>query len=54
MAANIALGMVESHALSQGNHDVVMGAGIAHLAVGFSLPVIMFGAGFIFNLPVEY
>ncbi|MBN1576787.1 MAG: hypothetical protein JW913_09560 [Chitinispirillaceae bacterium] len=54
MAANIALGFVESSALSSGNHDLVTGAGIAHIVVGFSVPVVMLGAGAIFSLPNEY
>jgi hypothetical protein len=54
MAANIGLGIVESNALSKGNHDVVQGTGIAHLVVGFSIPVLMIGAGTLFKLPIEY
>ncbi len=49
MAANIGLGMAESSALSKGNHNVVMGLGIAHAVVGFLAPVMMFGSGIIFS-----
>jgi hypothetical protein len=49
MAANIALGYAESQALSQGNHGRVVGFGIAHMIIGFSLPVIMVGSGMVFH-----
>ncbi|MGB7568061.1 MAG: hypothetical protein WBM07_09385 [Chitinivibrionales bacterium] len=49
MAANIALGCAESRALSQGNHNQVVGFGIAHMIIGFSLPVIMVGSGLVFH-----
>jgi hypothetical protein len=54
MAANIGLGLVESSALARGNHDLLVGAGIAHIVVGFSVPVVIIGAGGIFKLPVDY
>ena len=49
MAANIALGCAESRALSQGNHNQVVGFGIAHMIIGLSLPVIMVGSGLVFH-----
>jgi hypothetical protein len=49
MAANVALGYAESRALSQGDHDKVAGYGIAHMIIGFSLPVIMVGSGIVFR-----
>ncbi len=54
MATSVALGLVESSALSKGNHNVVQGVGIAHLVVGFSIPVVIIGAGALFKLPNEY
>lgn len=54
MAANVLLGFAESNALSAGNHDLVQGLGIAHLVVGFSVPVVMVGAGMLYKLPNDY
>ena len=54
MAANIGLGLVESAALANGNHDLLIGAGVAHIIVGFSVPVVILGAAGIFKLPFEY
>ena len=54
MAANIGLGILESWALANGKHDLVAGAGMAHLAVGFGIPVVMLGAGAMFRLPTDY
>lgn len=51
MAANIGLGLAESWALSQGRHELVYGLGVAHIAVGFSLPIVMFSSGLAFSLP---
>jgi hypothetical protein len=52
MLANIGLGFLESHALSQGNHDLVRGAGIAHMVVGFALPVVITTSGIVYKLPL--
>lgn len=49
MAANIGLGMAESYALSQGNHNLVMGLGISHMVIGIAAPVVMFGSGLVFS-----
>jgi hypothetical protein len=49
MLANIGLGCAESYALSRGNHDLVMGLGITHMAVGIAAPVVMFGSGLAFK-----
>jgi hypothetical protein len=51
MVANAGLGFAESWALSRGNHELVTGLGIAHLAIGFSVPVVMFASGLAFKLP---
>ncbi len=50
MIANVALGFVESRALAAGNHNVVLGAGVAHLVIGYALPVIMVGSGLVFRI----
>lgn len=49
MLANIGLGFAESYALSQGNHDLVIGLGITHMVVGIAAPVVMFGSGLVFK-----
>jgi hypothetical protein len=51
MAANMGLGFAESHALSQGNHELVQGLGIAHMVIGVAAPVVMVGSGLAFKLP---
>jgi mono/diheme cytochrome c family protein len=45
MAAQIALGLFETYALSQGNHDVNLALGAAHAAIGLTIPLVMLGAG---------
>ena len=50
MLANIGLGFVESYALSKGNHDLVVGAGITHMVVGLALPVIVTASGLAYRL----
>jgi hypothetical protein len=50
MLANIGLGIAESYALSQGNHNLVQGLGITHMIVGIAAPVIMIGSGIVFKL----
>jgi hypothetical protein len=54
MVANVGLGFWESYALSEGDHDLSKGLGIAHLAVGFSVPVVMVISGLSYKLPIEY
>ncbi len=49
MAANIGLGLAESYALSQGNHNLVQGLGISHMVIGLAAPVVMFGSGLVFR-----
>lgn len=53
MLVNIGLGFLESYALSQGNHDLIVGAGIAHLAIGLSIPVIMVSSGLVFKIGAQ-
>ncbi len=54
MAANVGLGFLESYSLSTGDHAAVQAAGIAHLVVGFSVPVVMVASGLVYKLPLEY
>jgi hypothetical protein len=45
MAAQVFLGFFESYALQTGNHEVHVGIGVAHCVIGFTIPVVMLGAG---------
>jgi len=45
MISEIVLGILVSDALRRGDHDAVIGYGIAHGAVGIAIPVVMLGAG---------
>jgi hypothetical protein len=45
MAAQIILGFFETSALSSGNHDLMIGLGAAHAAIGVAIPLVMLGAG---------
>jgi hypothetical protein len=45
MAAQVGLGFAETWALSTGNHDLVIGIGAAHAAIGITIPLVMLGAG---------
>jgi hypothetical protein len=45
MLAQIGLGFAETYALSTGQHDLVIGLGVAHAAVGLAIPAVMLGAG---------
>jgi hypothetical protein len=45
MVAQIGLGFAETYALSTGQHDLMIGLGAAHAAVGLAIPVVMIGAG---------
>jgi hypothetical protein len=49
MLANIGLGFAESFALSQGNHDLVVGLGATHMIIGIAAPAVMFGSGLVFK-----
>ena len=52
MAANVVLGFAESYALSQGNHTMVQGLGAVHIGIGIAAPVVMFGSGLVYKLPI--
>jgi hypothetical protein len=45
MAAQIALGFFETSALANGSHDLMIGLGAAHAAIGVAIPLVMLGAG---------
>jgi hypothetical protein len=45
MAAQIVLGFFETGALGSGNHDLMIGLGAAHAAIGVAIPLVMLGAG---------
>lgn len=45
MVAQIGLGFAETYALSTGQHDLLIGLGAAHAAIGLAIPAVMIGAG---------
>jgi hypothetical protein len=45
MLAQIIMGIFTTEVLSTGNHEAMLGLGIAHTAVGFAIPVVMIGSG---------
>ena len=45
MAAEVVLGFFTSDALSKGNHDLMIGLGAAHAAIGLAIPAVMLTAG---------
>jgi hypothetical protein len=45
MLAQIILGFFTTEVLSSGNHEAMLGVGIAHTAIGFTIPVVMIGSG---------
>lgn len=45
MVAEVVLGFFTTDALRRGDHDTVIGLGVAHAAVGIAIPVVMLGAG---------
>jgi hypothetical protein len=45
MVAQVGLGLAESYALSTGQHDLMIGLGAAHAALGLAIPAVMLGAG---------
>jgi len=45
MVAQVGLGFAETWALSTGQHDVMVGLGTAHAAIGLAIPAVMIGAG---------
>jgi hypothetical protein len=45
MIAQVGLGFAETYALSTGQHDLMIGLGAAHAAIGLAIPAVMIGAG---------
>lgn len=45
MVGQVVLGFLTSDALRRGDHDAVIGLGVAHGAVGIAIPLVMLGAG---------
>ena len=45
MVGQVVLGFLTSDALRRGDHDAVVGLGVAHGAVGIAIPLVMLGAG---------
>jgi hypothetical protein len=45
MLAQIILGFFTTEVLSSGNHEAMLGVGIAHTAIGFTIPLVMIGSG---------
>jgi hypothetical protein len=45
MAAQIVLGFLTTDALSRGDHDTMIGLGVAHTAIGLAIPAVMLTAG---------
>ncbi len=45
MLAQIILGVFTTEVLSRGDHWAIIGLGVAHTAVGFTIPLVMIGSG---------
>lgn len=45
MAAEIVMGFITTEALKQGEHELVIGMGVAHTAVGLAIPAVILAAG---------
>lgn len=45
MASEIVLGFVTSDALSRGDHELVSTLGVAHAAIGLTIPLVVIGSG---------
>ena len=45
MAAQITLGFLSTYAMQTGQHDLMIGLGAAHAAIGVAIPLVMIGAG---------
>jgi hypothetical protein len=49
MLAQIIMGIFTTEVLSSGNHEAMIGLGIAHTAVGFTIPLVMIASGITVN-----
>ncbi len=45
MVAQIVLGFLTTDAVSRGDHDMMIGLGVAHAAIGLAIPAVMLTAG---------
>jgi len=45
MAAQITLGFLSTYAMQTGQHDLMIGLGAAHAAIGITIPLVMTAAG---------
>ena len=45
MLAQIILGVFTTEVLSSGDHAAMLGVGIAHTAIGITIPLVMIGSG---------
>jgi hypothetical protein len=45
MLAQIMLGVFTTEVLSRGDHWSIIGLGVAHTAVGITIPLVMIGSG---------
>lgn len=45
MTAQIILGFASTYAMQTGQHDLMIGLGAAHAAIGITIPLVMIGAG---------
>jgi hypothetical protein len=51
MAAEFALGLATTDALSRGDHDLASSLGVAHAAIGIAIPVVIGAAGLVEREP---
>lgn len=49
MVAELIMGVFTTEVLSSGNHWAVVGLGVSHIAVGFTIPLVMIGSGIAVN-----
>lgn len=54
MAAEVVLGFLGSDALARGDHQAMLGIGAAHIAVGFAIPVVIAGAGWVIDAQLTH
>lgn len=45
MSAQVVLGFLSTYAMQTGQHDLMIGLGAAHAAIGVTIPLVMIGAG---------
>ena len=49
MAAEVVLGFLGTDALNRGDHEAMLAIGTAHIAIGFAIPVVIAGAGWVID-----